>query len=302
MLDQPTRHVRSQSDLLDDVRKKVRELVEFREVLPNLVRKELKVRYKNSVLGFVWSMLNPLLYLVVFFVVFSIFLPSTIPDYHVYLLSGLLPWTFFSIGLLHATVSIVGAPDLVKKVYFPRELLPISSLGAALIHFFLQVAVLAIFLLVTGYGVASAADSLLLPLSLLAQALVLVGLSLFFSSANVKARDAQHFLELGLLALFWMTPIVYPSALAAAEMRGYQVFGISLLDLYLANPLTRVVLAFQRGIYGPRSATDGGMVLIDEPFSWYIAGLGYTALVGLVLLLIGWWVFHRLDPTFAEEL
>lgn len=287
-----------------DLRRKARELLGARELLFNLIRKELKVRYKNSALGFFWSMVNPLLYLAVFYVVFNVLLPGGLPDFYIYLLSGLLPWTLFSNALSQSTGSVTSNADLVKKVYFPREVLPLASIGAALFHFFLQLLVFAAVIGIARYPVSGKA-LLLLPPALAAQILVLGGLGLLLSAINVKARDVQHLLELALLAWFWMTPIVYPSALVAERMAGRSIFGVDMLGIYLANPLTRVVLAFQRGIYGRITPVVDGVstrVLIDAPISWYLQGIGYAALGGLILCVLGWWVFRRLEPILAEEL
>lgn len=271
----------------------------YRQLLPNLIRKELKVRYKNSVLGFVWSMLNPILYLIVFYIVFNVFLPSTIADYHVYLLSGLLAWTLFTVSLTHATVSVVGSPDLVKKVYLPREMLPLAPVGAGIVHFSLQFGVLVLFLVVTSHPFQESAV-LLVPAALLVEVTLLIGLAFMFSAANVKARDAQHFLDLALLAAFWMTPIVYPSAVAIEQLSRYSILGLGLEHVYLANPMTRIVMALQRGIYG----TDPQQVstLLEASPGWYAEGLFYAFLISLLVLVSGWGIFNKLDPTFAEEL
>jgi ABC-2 type transport system permease protein len=287
---------------LAGLRSKSRELFASREVLTNLVRKELKVRYKNSSLGFLWSMLNPLLYLVVFWVVFNFFLPGNIPNFVVFLLAGLLPWTMFASSLSQATGSVVGNADLVKKVYFPRELLPLSSIGAGLVHFFAQFLVLVAFLLITRYPFAGKA-SLLLPLALGVELLLIAGLGLLLCALNVLARDIQYLLELGLLAWFWMTPIVYPSALVADQLAKHSIAGVPLIGIYLANPMARVVLAFQRGLYGiPVVGGEPAPVLIEQPLGWYLQGLGYAAAGAAILLALGWWVFHSLDARFAEEL
>ncbi|MGH2653975.1 MAG: ABC transporter permease, partial [Actinomycetota bacterium] len=127
------------------------ELWRDREILANLARKELRVKYKSSALGVAWSMLNPALYLVVFYVVFTYFLPSGIEDFPVYLLSGLVPWTLFTTGLQGATTSVVGGANLVAKVAFPHELLPLAAIRAQLVNFFFQLVVLVAFLLIFGY-------------------------------------------------------------------------------------------------------------------------------------------------------
>lgn len=298
------RVVDAESHFLLEIGPKLKELVSYREVLLNLIRKELKLRYRNSILGFLWSMLTPLLYLVVFYVVFNVLLPGGIPRFHVYLLSGLLCWTFFSNGLLATTGSVVANEGLLKKVYFPRELLPLSAVGAGLVHFALQFIVLLGFMIVSRQPLYSE-GLYLIPLALAAEVIVLSGLGMFFAALNVKARDIQHFLELGLLFWFWMTPIVYPSALVADRVSGRMFGPIEMIGIYLINPIARVVLAFQRGIYGEVTATgEGGpvRVLIDAPVEWYLKGIGYAAVMGLAFLVVGWWVFHRFERNFAEEL
>lgn len=284
--------------------KKISEILSRRDLLLNLVRKELKVRYKNSMLGFIWSMVNPLLYLVVFYVVFSILLPGGIPHFHVYLLAGLLPWTLFASAVSQATGSLTGNADLVKKVYFPRELLPFSAMGAAMFHFLLQMLVLAGFLIVTRYPFAGT-PSLLIPAALLTQTIFMASLALPLSALNVRARDIHYLLEVSLLAWFWMTPIVYPSALVATRLQAHEIFGVPLLSIYLSNPMSRIVLAFQRGIYGKIFVGDEGervQVLIDAPVGWYLSGLAYAAGASVLILLIGWRIFLRMDSSFAEEL
>lgn len=298
------RNIQAQVAFGSALLEKVREIIRFRELLGNLIRKDLKVRYKNSALGFLWSMVNPLFYLGVYYVVFNVFLPGGVPRFHIYLLAALLPWTLFSTSLLQGTGSITANAGLVTKVWFPRELLPLSSLGAGLVHFILQFGVFVVFLLVTRAPFSGTAFLLLGP-ALVAEILVIIGLSLLFSAINVKARDVQYLLELTLLAWFFMTPIVYPSALVADRFGGVGIGGISLWGIYLANPMTRVALAFQRGIYGDVAPAVGGhtiRVLVDVPLSWYLLGTFYAMMGGVALIALGWWIFHRLEANFAEEL
>lgn len=280
------------------VREKAAELIRYRELAANLVRKELKVRYKSSVFGFLWSLANPAMYAVVFFTVFEIFLPGGVPGYTTYLLAGLLAWNFFSNATAQGTLAVVSNSDLVKKVYFPREVLAFAPTGANFIHLLLQMSVLVIFMLLTGHPFAGAAAVPLVLLALVSLLVFTIGLSLGLSAINVKARDTQHFIELALLAWFWLTPIVYPSNVVAERLGGTDVLGISLLRIYLLNPLARIVLAFQRGVYG--EIPDGA--LIDAPLSWFYLGTAYAFGVGLIVLGLGWWAFSRLDATLAEEL
>ncbi len=276
----------------------------YRELLGNLVRKELKVKYKNSTLGFLWSLLNPILYLVVFWVVFDLVLGSGIEDFPIFLLAGLLPWNLFSTSLGSATSSVVANASLVNKVYFPREILPLAGIGAALVHFFLQAVVLIGALAVFRYAPAWE----YLPVVVLALAVLLVlgaALGIALAAINVYLRDTQHLLELVLLAWFWITPIVYQYKLLSDKLQEKSV-------LLLVNPMTSLVLAFQRGIYnrvgGPTTggrfggATQSSGILPDASLLWYLRNVAVVGVVSVALLVGALWLFGRLEDNFSEEL
>jgi ABC-2 type transport system permease protein len=281
------------------VANRLRELWRYRELLVGLVRKELKVKYKNSVLGFMWSMLNPALTLVVFYVVFQLVLRAGIPYFAIYLLSGLLVWNLFSSSLPAATTSVVANAALVKKVAFPREILALASVGAGLVHFFLQALVLVGALIVFRYAV-SPTYLVLVPFALLVLVVFLSALGILLAAVNVYLRDTQHLIELALLAWFWMTPIVYQYRLVADRLgeRSWLVF---------LNPITAVTLSFQRAIYNRVDARgpDGTIIHIlpaGAPISWYATRLAIVGAASVVLLLIALKVFGRLEGNFAEEL
>jgi ABC-2 type transport system permease protein len=270
----------------------------YRELLVGLVRKELKVKYKNSALGAFWSMLNPLLYLVVFYVVFQIFLKSGIPKFAIFLLAGLLVWNFFSTSLMGATVSVVSNGALLKKVSFPREVLPLAPIGAGLVHFFLQAVVLGLALVAFRYE-PSPKYALLLPPALVVLVIFTAALGILFSALNVSLRDMQHLLELALVAWFWMTPIVYPFRLVSDRLD-------SLWPMFL-NPITAIVIAFQRAIYNRVEASnpDGVVTNIlpaETSLNWYLLHIGIVGVVSVVLLAVALTIFGRLEGNFAEEL
>ncbi len=264
------------------------------ELLANLVRKDLKVKYKNSFLGFAWSLANPLLYLAVFSLVFSYFLRSQVPNFAVFLMSGLLVWNFFSSATQAATGSVVGAANLVKKVRFPRMVLPLASVGFAAVHFALQLAVLFAFLLVLYRDAFGPQLWLLLPALAVALAFA-TGMSLLVSGLNVRYRDVGHLLEIALTAWFWITPIIYPLTMVTDRLTG------AALWTYMLNPMAAVVAAMQRAIY--RHATvDGVPVLPDAGYGFYLRWLGVAAVVTLAVLAVGLVTFRRLEADFAEEL
>jgi ABC-2 type transport system permease protein len=272
----------------------------YRELLVNLIRKELKVRYKNSVLGFLWSLLNPALYLVVFTIVFQIVLGSGIPNFAIYLLSGLLAWNLFSASLAGATGSITGGASLVNKVYFPREILPLASLGANCVHFVLQAIVLMAAIAISPIPFDLAWLWMIVP-AMLVLILLTAALGILLAAVNVYARDTQHFLELFLLAWFWMTPIVFQWGLPAQKLKQH---GLS-TNLLLLNPVVPITLALQRSLYGITNFVNAGgrqQVLPEEGQLWYLRNLGFAALASVVLLIFALRVFDRLEANFAEEL
>jgi ABC-2 type transport system permease protein len=271
--------------------RRVRDVWRYRELLRNLVRKELKVRYKNSILGFVWTLLNPLLYLVVFSVVFKYILQSSVQHFAIFLLSGLLAWNLFSAAVSGGTSSISGNASLVQKVWFPREILPLASIGAALVHFMFQSVVL--FAALAVFRVAPAWNylPLLIP-ALLTLLLLAAALGIALAAVNVYLRDTQHLLELVMVAWFWLSAIVYPYQQVAARLHD-KAF------LLLFNPVIPIVLTFQRAIYNPH--TDD-IVPPHADMTWYLRNLGLVAAAALLLLLVALWIFSRLEANLAEEI
>ncbi len=276
-------------------------IIQRRELLVGMVRNELKIKYKNSVLGFAWSLLNPLLYLVVFYIAFTIILGSAIPAFPIWLLSGLLVWNLFSTGLGAATGSVVANSGLVKKVSFPREILPLAAVGSMLVHFFLQSMVLFVVLAIVRWDLAWAYVPLI-PLALAVLLLLTSALGILLSAINVYLRDTSHFLELALLAWFWVTPIVYQFQLVGLR-EGWSKWP------WYANPVTPIVLIFQRAIYarldnvhtvsGIRTVTP---LLPHWPYWAFLAYLGYSLAFALLTLTIAVRVFGRSEANFAEEL
>jgi ABC-2 type transport system permease protein len=274
--------------------------------LVNLVRKELKVKYAASVLGAVWSILNPVVFLAVFTFVAAVFHNQT-PDYPVFLLSGLLAWNFFANSLLMGSRAVVDNANLVKKVSFPREILPLSIVGVSLVDLVLQTAVLLVFMLAFGYGFHL--DFFVYPLAIATLLVFTLAATLWASSLNVRYRDVQHLLNLALIVWFWATPIVYPSTNVQKLLLTHKVLGLHLWNAYLLNPMTPVILGLQRALYHARSPlteVHGKMTVVQVlPMAsdlWY-AGIVLAALAGsLILLYVTWRLFFRLSGDFAEEL
>jgi ABC-2 type transport system permease protein len=266
------------------------------ELLTELVRKDLKVKYKNSALGFIWSLANPLLYLAVFTVVFTQLLDNGIEAFPVLFMSGFLVWNFFNLATLSGTGSVVGNANLVRKVRFPRVVLPLSSVGFAGVHFVLQLGVL-LALLALFYRDAFGPQLVLLVPALAVVTVFATGMALLASAVNVRFRDVEHLLEVILLAWFWLTPIVYPVTFVRDQLAGSPW----LFRLYMANPMAGVVTATQRAIYA-HPVAGGRQILPTGGYGFYLTWLGVAGAVALALLAAGWWTFRRLQADFAEEL
>ena len=261
----------------------------YRELLRNLVRKEIKIKYKNSILGVVWTLLNPTLYLVVFTLVFEKLLDSQVPYFAIFFLSGLLAWNLFSTAVSGATGSIVGNAALVSKVWFPREILPLAAIGAALVHFCFQATVLLSALLL--FGRAPDWELLpLIPVAIIVLLLVASALGVLLSAVNVYLRDVQHLLELALTAWFWLSAVVYPFKLIDDRLGDNA-------SLAFLNPMIPVIITFQKALYNP---TDDTVPTLGA--GWYLRNLLITGGAAFLLLLVALHVFGRLEDNFAEEI
>jgi ABC-2 type transport system permease protein len=283
--------------------RRIAEIWRSRELLIYLVRTEIRVKYKNSVLGLVWSMISPAMTLAIFYLVFQIILKNGIPNFVIFLFSGLLLWNFFQVGVLYATGTVVGNAGIVKKVAFPREILALASIGSAGVFLFFQSLVMVVFMLV----LRSPPDWKLvplLPLALLACVVFACALAVFLSAVNVYLRDTQHLVEVILSAWFWACPIVYSyQRTVAAKLHAHH-----LTWLYFLNPMTPLVMTFQRVLYNKTFAytttPDHTYTQFLPAWHWYVyaGACGIVLAVSLVLLLFALGVFGRLEGNFAEEL
>jgi lipopolysaccharide transport system permease protein len=264
---------------------RVAELVQYRELIKNLVIRDLKVRYKNSALGVLWSLLNPLLMTLVFTLVFTLMIPSDIPDYPVFFMCGFLPWSFFSTSVMGATGSVVGNSSLIKKVYFPREILPLAEVLSNLVNFALALVVL--FAMIFVYQVKLTPAALMLPVIILVQLMFITGMALFLSTANVFYRDTQHILEILLQAWFFLTPIFYPITILpeSAKILGFTV-NVQLWARRV-NPMASLVASYRDVLY--RGVPTG--------WDFFLR----TAVQCFAVLVVGALLFWRFSPVFGEE-
>lgn len=269
------------------------ELARSRELVSNLTQRELKGKYKRSLLGWGWSLVNPLATMAIYTLVFSFVLRVDAPPgertgidvFALWLLCGLLAWNFVSGSITAGINALVSNGNLIKKVYFPREALVASAVLALVITLGIELGVLAVALLIFG--------NVVLPwLPVLAVLVVLLtafamGIALGLSVLNVYFRDAQYFVGIFLQLWFYATPILYPVSYVQAKA-GIEVLGVSVYTLYQLNPMAQFVEAFRDVLYDQRFPTA--------------ATLGYLLAWSAVSLVVGFWVFTRHEGRLAEEL
>ena len=274
------------NNLLD----RVSELWSYRELVRNLVIRDLKVRYRNSILGVLWSLVNPLLMMLVFTIVFTVIAPTTdIKKFPVFILCGILPWNFFSFSVIGSIRSIVDNAPLVSKVYFPREVLPISVVLANLINFLIALLVLFAFILV--FQIPLTRWILLLPLVILVQVIFIIGVGLMMATMNVFYRDTQVIMEVLMQAWFFLTPIFYPGEILP---RNYHLLGFT-IDVWrwmnILNPMASIVATYRVILYG---VGNGGA----PPDLYFFLR---TVLTCMAILGIGSLIFYRYSRNFGEE-
>jgi lipopolysaccharide transport system permease protein len=255
---------------------KVRELWEYRELLHFLIWRDIKVRYKQTALGVLWAIIQPVLTMVVFSIFFGKLgkLSSDGIPYPIFAFAALVPWTLFSNGLTQATNSLVASSNLIKKVYFPRLIIPIATVLAGIIDFLLAFAVL--LLLMFYYGITPTINTLWLPVFLLMTVIASLAVSLWLSALNVEYRDIRYVIPF--LTQIWLfaTPIAYSSSLLPEPWR----------TIYGLNPMVGVVEGFRWALLGTN--TQPGIMAI------------VSAVVALILLISGAFYFRRMERTFAD--
>lgn len=284
----------------------VADIWSHRELLDRLVRREIKARYKDSALGFVWSLMRPLAMLLIYYIALGKFLGAArgIPDFAIFIYTGLTAWGLFSEAVSSGTGSIVANSGLIKKVYLPREVFPLGSMGSALFNFAIQLGILFAATIVAG-AVPTGTRWAYLPLSLAVIVVTALGWSLLLSAVNVYLRDVQYLVEIALMIAFWASPIVYSWKLVSGSISG------TLEQLYLTNPVTVAVLGFQQTFW---VAADGGPIpenatpeqialLTPQPVPPDLElRLWMWLVIGLVFTFVAQRVFARLQGNFAQEL
>jgi ABC-2 type transport system permease protein len=255
----------------------LKEIYDYREMVFSLVRRDLKGRYKGSALGFMWTFINPLLQLGVYTLVFSVIMRNGIEDFYLFLFVALVPWIFFSTSISGGARCILNQQDMVKKIYFPREVLPISYVTSQFVNMLLSLLVVLAVLIVSGKGINPVA-MLYLPIIMLIEYLLALSMTMLISAVTVYLRDIEYLLGIVTMAWQFLTPIMY----------SVDQVPVRLLPIFYLNPMTPVIISYRDILYYKKAPE--------------LSTLVQAVVLGIVLLIIGFGVFHKLKRNFAEEL
>lgn len=258
-----------------------KQLYAYRELLKTNIKKDIRGRYKGSFLGILWSFINPLLQVVVYWIVFPYLMGRGAMDgqnYLIYLITGLIPWTFFMTVVSQGTTCIKANAGIIKKVYFPREILPISMVASGLVNFFISCIIILVFLIGSGTGVSY--HIVLVPVIAIVEATLALGIIFILSAINVYVQDVENIVTFILNMLMYGTPIIY-------QLSQFGSSGV-LYTLIKYNPMTVIIDAYR------------DVFMYHEWINW--TGLGIVFLMSLILVIIGYFIFKKLEKGFAEQL
>jgi lipopolysaccharide transport system permease protein len=254
----------------------INELVSFRELLWVWTQREIRVRYKQAVLGAAWAILQPLSLMIIFTIVFGYFIrvPTGGIPYPVFSYSALLPWTFFAAAISASVASLINNMNLVTKIYFPREIFPFATIGSAFLDYLLALVILLVMMLI--YRIPFSATLLLLPLLLFIQITLMTGISLLVSASTVFYRDIRYIVPLALQLWFYLSPVIYP----------IEQIPQPYLSLYMLNPMASLIDSYRR------------ITIMGQLPQWgYLAVAAFEA---LLILAAGYFYFKRAEPKFAD--
>lgn len=257
--------------------KLLKELWNYREMIVSLVKRDLKGKYKGSVLGFLWMFLNPLLQLCIYTIAFSVIMRNGIEKYYLYLFVALVPWIFFSTCLTGGTFVILGQQDMVKKIYFPREVLPIAFTTSQFVNMLLSFLVILVVVFFNGVRIPLLAWFCLI-LVMLVEYIIALGITFLASGLSVYFRDLQHIFSILSMGWMYLTPVLYSVDMVPAEF----------LPIFNLNPMTPVITAYRDILY------YGQIPQVNTLLN--------AALLGVLVLVIGELAFSKLQKGFAEEL
>ena len=255
----------------------IRELYMYRTMTVSLVKKDLKGRYKGSVLGFLWTFINPLLQLGVYTLVFQVILKNPMPNYYMHLFVALVPWIFFSSALTTGSKAVLGQANMVKKIYFPREVLPLSYTLSSFVNMALSFIVIFAVYFISPMELKSA-PLLMLPVIMIIQLFLVAGVTLITSSLTVYLRDLEHIMSVLNMALMYISPVVYPVSYIPEKY----------MSLYLLNPMSPVIIAYRDILYYGNFP------------EFKIVFLAFAE--SMIIFFAGLLIFGKLKKHFAEEL
>lgn len=251
------------------------DLKKYREFLKSNVKKDIRGKYKGSFLGILWSFINPLLSVLVYAIVFPYVMRIKVENYLIYLITGIIPWTFFTSSINMGIISILSNADIIKKVYFPRIILPISTVTSCLVNFLISCLIILLFCLGSGLGVTI--QILWLPVIALIQYVMLLGFTFILSAVEMYVRDIEHIVNFILSMAFYVTPILYTP----------DIFPSNLSWILKLNPMAYLVDAY-RSIFFYQKKPN-------------IASLGIISIFSIIIFLVGYFIFEKLQKGFAEE-
>lgn len=254
----------------------LKNLYNYRELLKTNVQKEIRGKYKNSFLGVLWSFLNPLLQICVYALVFPLILKNDQPNYVIFLCVALIPWTFFTSCVQQSASTMLQNGNIIKKVYFPREILPISVVTSGTINFLISTIIIFAFLIIFGLGITKYV--LYFPIILIIQYFLQLGISFILSSVTVYLRDLEHLIGVALQLLFYATPIVYAAESIPEDFKFIIEY----------NPMTYIINGY-RDIFYNQTSPD-------------MLALGILFVISIALCIVGYLIFNKLQKGFAEEL
>lgn len=285
------------------MRDELRELWRYRELLIVMVRRDLKIRYKNSALGIFWSFLNPLAQVGVMTFVFGTILNRGVPGFSAYILAAYLPFTFFQFSVLDSAQSVLSQLPLVKKIYFPREILPLASVIANFLHLLLGFGVFFAFLLgnyLLHPGIVPfQVTSVFLPVLLLISLMLSIGLGLIVSALNTFYEDVKFIASMVLYLMVFLCPIMYLAEEVAATHANARS-GYLLYKLYNLNPMAALATAYRKVLLAPVPVKIGdGRIQQPLPLDWGYVGI--AAALSFALMVYGYWLFNRLKWRFVER-
>lgn len=253
-----------------------KELCQYREFLKTSIKKEFRGKYKKSFLGVLWSFLSPLCQLLIYALVFPFILGNTIENYTVFLIVALMPWTFFNNTIIQSAACIVNNAGIVKKVYFPREILPISTATSNLINFLITQVIVFIALVISGIGIGK--SIIIFPIIVIMQYILQLGLAFIFSAITVYVRDVEYIINIFMMLMFYLCPIVYDSSMIPTNF----------LNLFKLNPMFHIITFYRTILYDKKIPN---MIEIGQIF-----------VICLFILFIGYEIFKKMKKRFAEEL